>query len=50
MQIVGAGSKVDAASWGELEAPAAQTRQNVSGLLEEASREYAPANAGGRWS
>ena len=33
-------SKVDEATWNELKALAAETHQNVSGLLTEAIREY----------
>jgi len=33
-------SKVDEATWNDLKALAAETHQNVSGLLTEAIREY----------
>ncbi len=33
-------SKVDEATWNELKAMAAETHQNVSGLLTEAIRDY----------
>ena len=40
MQSIKISSKVDEAVWTELKALAAETHQNVSGLLTEAIRDY----------
>ena len=40
MQSIKISSKVDEDTWNELKALAAETHQNVSGLLTEAIREY----------
>lgn len=40
MQSIKISSKVDEAVWNELKALAAETHQNVSGLLTEAISEY----------
>ena len=40
MQNIKISSKVDEATWNELKALAAETHQNVSGLLTEAIREF----------
>ena len=40
MQSIKISSKVDEETWNELKALAAETHQNVSGLLTEAIREY----------
>jgi predicted transcriptional regulator len=40
MDSIKISSKVDEAIWNELKALAAETHQNVSGLLTEAIREY----------
>jgi predicted transcriptional regulator len=40
MQSIKISSKVDEAIWNELKALAAETHQNVSGLLTEAISEY----------
>mgnify|MGYP000125572630 FL=1 len=40
MDSIKISSKVDEATWNELKALAAETHQNVSGLLTEAIREY----------
>ena len=40
MQSIKISSKVDEAAWNELKALAAETHQNVSGLLTEAIRDY----------
>ena len=40
MQSIKISSKVDEDTWNELKALAAETHQNVSGLLTEAIRDY----------
>jgi predicted transcriptional regulator len=40
MDSIKISSKVDEATWNELKALAAETHQNVSGLLTEAIRDY----------
>jgi predicted transcriptional regulator len=40
MHSIKISSKVDEATWNDLKALAAETHQNVSGLLTEAIREY----------
>jgi hypothetical protein len=40
MQSIKISSKVDEAAWNELKTMAAETHQNLSGLLTEAIREY----------
>ena len=40
MNSIKISSKVDEATWNDLKALAAETHQNVSGLLTEAIREY----------
>jgi len=40
MQSIKISSKVDEATWNDLKAHAAETHQNVSGLLTEAIQEY----------
>ena len=40
MRLVKISSKVDEDAWNELKALAAETHQNLSGLLTEAIREY----------
>ena len=40
MQSIKISSKVDEDAWNELTALAAETHQNLSGVLTEASREY----------
>jgi predicted transcriptional regulator len=40
MHSIKISSKVDEATWNELKALAAETHQNVSGLLTEAIQEY----------
>lgn len=40
MDSIKISSKVDEAAWNDLKALAAETHQNVSGLLTEAIREY----------
>ena len=40
MHSIKISSKVDEATWNDLKALAAETHQNVSGLLTEATREY----------
>ena len=40
MHSIKISSKVDESTWNELKALAAETHQNISGLLTEAIREY----------